>query len=128
VGPDAPYRHALVIRAMIALKAAGELDEALVLADAEVANWPQSPDFYFTVGDLYLEAAVRDPARAGDFLPIAEQAWKRCLEIGERPDLDGAVSGRGSHMAAHNLAVIYEALGQAELANRYRTLTETLRG
>jgi hypothetical protein len=30
-------------------------------------------------------------------------------------------------MAAHNLAVIYEALGQAELAGRYQTLTETLR-
>ena len=126
-GPDVAYRHALVVRAMIAMKAAGELDEALVLADAEVANWPESPDFYFTVGDLYLEAAVRDPARAGDFLPIAEQAWKRCLEIGERPELDGAVAGRGSHMAAHNLAVIYEALGQAELAERYRTLTENLR-
>jgi len=126
-GPDAPYRHALVVRAMIALRAAGDLDDALVLADAEVANWLESPDFYFTVGDLYLEAAVRDPARAGDFLPIAEQAWKRCLEIGERPELDGAVAGRGSHMAAHNLAVIYEALGQADLADRYRTLTETLR-
>jgi len=126
-GLEAPYRHALVVRTMIALKAAGELDEALAMADTEVANWPESPDFYFTVGDLYLEAAVQDPARAGDFLPIAEQAWKRCLEIGERPELDGAVAGRGSHMAAHNLAVIYEALGQAELADRYRTLTDTLR-
>jgi len=124
---DVPYRHALVVRAMIALKAAGELHEALVLADAEVANWPDSPDFYFTVGDLYLEAAAQDPGQAGDFLPIAEQAWKRCLEIGERPELDGAVAGRGGHMAAHNLAVIYETLGQAELAARYRSLTETLR-
>jgi tetratricopeptide (TPR) repeat protein len=112
---------------MIALKAAGELHEALALADAEVAHWSQSPDFYFTVGDLYLEAAAQDPARAGDFLPIAEQAWKRCLEIGERPELDGAVAGRGGHMAAHNLAVIYETLGQADLAARYRALTETLR-
>ncbi|MGH6965378.1 MAG: glycosyltransferase, partial [Phenylobacterium sp.] len=124
---DVPYRHALVVRAMIALKAAGELHEALVLADGEVANWPESPDFYFTVGDLYLEAAAQDPGRAGDFLPIAEQAWKRCLEIGERPDLDGAVAGRGGHMAAHNLAVIYEALGQADLAAHFRALTETLR-
>jgi glycosyltransferase involved in cell wall biosynthesis len=126
-GADVPYRHALVVRAMIALKAAGELHEALVLADAEVANWPDSPDFYFTVGDLYLEAAAQDLGQAGDFLPIAEQAWKRCLEIGERPELDGAVAGRGGHMAAHNLAVIYETLGQPELAARYRTLTETLR-
>ncbi|MDB5424443.1 MAG: family 2 glycosyl transferase, partial [Phenylobacterium sp.] len=121
------YRHALVVRAMIALKAAGELHDALVLADAEVANFPDSPDFYFTVGDLYLEAAAQDPGRAGDFLPVAESAWKRCLEIGERPDLDGAVAGRGGHMAAHNLAVVYETLGLADLATQYRTLTETLR-
>ncbi len=119
-----PYRHALVVRAMIALKAAGELHEALALADAEVANWLDSPDFYFTVGDLYLEAAAQDPGSAGDFLPIAEQAWKRCLEIGERPDLDGAVAGRGGRMAAHNLAVIYETLGQGELAARYRALSD----
>jgi len=124
---NAAYRHALVVRAMIALKAAGELHDAVVLADGEVANWPDSPDFYFTVGDLYLEAAAQDPERAGDFLPIAEAAWKRCLEIGERPDLDGAVAGRGGHMAAHNLSVVYETLGLAELAAQYRTLAETLR-
>ena len=121
------WRHALVVRAMIALKAAGDLRDALVLADGEVANWPNSPDFYFTVGDLYLEAAHQHPERASDLLPIAESAWKRCLEIGERPDLDGAVAGRGGHMAAHNLAVVYETLGLADLAAQYRTLTETLR-
>ncbi len=125
---NAGYRHALVVRAMIALKAAGDLHEALVLADGEVTNWPDSPDFYFTVGDLYLEAAAQDPGRANDFLPIAEQAWKRCLEIGERPDLDGAVAGRGGHMAAHNLAVIYAGLRLTDLAAQYRVLAETLRG
>jgi glycosyltransferase involved in cell wall biosynthesis len=122
----ARYRHALVVRAMIALKSAGELHEALVLADAEVANWPESPDFYFTVGDLYLEAAAQDPARAGDFVRIAESAWKRCLEIGERPDLDGAVAGRGGHMAAHNLAVVYEGLGLSDLATEFSALARTL--
>ena len=126
-GADVPYRHALVVRTMIALKAAGDLRAALVLADAEVACWPESPDFYFTVGDLYLEAASQNPAKADDFLPIAERAWKHCLEIGERPDLDGAVDGRGGALAAHNLAALYGALGQAELAARYHALAETLR-
>jgi len=119
--PDAPYRHSLVVRAVTALKSAGRLDEALTLADAEVARWRDSPDFYFAVGDLYLECAAQAPERAAtDFLPIVESAWKRCLEIGERPDLDGAVAGRGGRMAAHNLAVFYETLGQGELAARYR--------
>jgi glycosyltransferase involved in cell wall biosynthesis len=126
---DAPYRHALVVRGMIALKANDQVAEALALADAEVAHWQASPDFYFTVGDLYLEAASQEPDRAlTEFLPVVELAWKRCLEIGERPDLDGAVAGRGGHMAAHNLAVFYETLGRADQAEQYRTLADRLRG
>jgi tetratricopeptide (TPR) repeat protein len=118
-----PYRHSLVVRAIIALKDADRLQEALALANGEVANWADSPDFYFVVGDLYLECASRAPDKAlTDFLPIVESAWRRCLEIGERPDLDGAVAGRGGHMAAHNLAVFYETLGKTELAARYRAL------
>jgi tetratricopeptide (TPR) repeat protein len=121
--PEVPYRHALVVRAITALKTAGRLDEALALANAEVGAWTDSPDFYFAVGDLYLECASRAPERAlPEFLPVVESAWKRCLEIGERPDLDGAVAGRGGRMAAHNLAVFYETLGRAELAARYRAL------
>jgi glycosyltransferase involved in cell wall biosynthesis len=127
-GPDEPWRHALVVRAMIALKANGQLSDALALADAEVARWQDSPDFYFTVGDLYLEAASQEPDRAlSELLPVVELAWKRCLEIGERPDLDGAVAGRGGYMAAHNLAVFYETLGRADQAAEYRALSERLR-
>jgi len=126
--PDAAWRHALVVRTLIALKADGKIDEALALADAEVANWLESPDFYFTIGDLYLEAASREPDRAlNHFLPVVELAWKRCLEIGERPDLDGAVAGRGGYMAAHNLAAFYETLGKTVQAAEYQALAERLR-
>lgn len=125
---DVPYRHALVVRALTALKTAGRADDALQLAEAEAANWPQSPDFWFALGDLYLECASLEPDRAlSDFLPIVESAWKRCLEIGEQPHLDGTVAGRGSHMAAYNLAVFYETLGQTEPAARYHALANALR-
>ena len=126
---DVTWRHALVVRAMIALKANGQLAGAIALADAEVAHWPASPDVYFVIGDLYLEAASQEPDRALDhFLPVAEAAWKRCLEIGERPDLDGAVAGRGGFMAAHNLAVFYETLGRAAESTDYARLAVDLRG
>jgi glycosyltransferase involved in cell wall biosynthesis len=123
------WRHALVVRGLIALKDDGQLDEALALADAEVANWQTSPDFYFVIGDLYLAAAGREPDRALDhFLPVVESAWKRCLEIGERPDLDGSVAGRGGHMAAHNLAVFYATLGRDREAAEYASLAKNLPG
>jgi len=126
--PDAPYRHPLVVRGLTALKDAGRLDEALALADGEVGRWPESPDFYFAVGDLYLECANHAPERAlADFLPIVEQAWRRCLEIGERPDLDGAVAGRGGHLAAHNLAVFYETLGRKAEAAQHHALAGRLK-
>ena len=123
-----PWRHGLVVRALTALKTAGRLDEALDLAAAEIDRWPGSPDFYFALGDLYLECAHQAPDRAvTDFLPIVESSWKRCLEIGEQPTLDGSVPGRGSHMAAHNLAVFYETLGQADRAAQHYALAERLR-
>lgn len=120
---DAPWRHSLVVRGITALKDAGQLDEARVLAEAERSAWTASPDFHFAVGDLYLDTAMADPARAvADWLPLAEAAWKRCLEIGEQPHLDGAVRGRGSFMAAHNLATLYETFGPPAAAARYRAL------
>jgi hypothetical protein len=58
---------------------------------------------------------------------VVESAWKRCLEIGERPDLDGAVAGRGGHMAAHNLSVFYETLGRRAEAAEYAALAKRMR-
>lgn len=129
LGPaDAPWRHGLVVRALTAFKTAGRLDEALDLAGAEIDRWPGSPDFYFALGDLYLECATQAPERAAtDFLPIVESAWKRCLAIGEHPELDGSVPGRGSHMAAHNLAVFYETLGRNPQAAEHHALAKRLK-
>jgi hypothetical protein len=53
-------------------------------------------------------------------LALARQAWQRCLEIGERPDLPGSVPGRGSWLAAHNLAVVHEVLGDTAQAQDLR--------
>jgi hypothetical protein len=39
---------------------------------------------------------------------MAEAAWQRCLALGEHPEQPGAVAGRGSYLAAHNLAVVLE--------------------
>ena len=75
-------------------------------------HWQHSPDFFFALGDLLLDWATEEPARAGELLPMIESAWLRCLEIGERPDLEGSVTGRGSTLAARNLVVLYEGTGQ----------------
>ena len=120
-GPDAPYRHDLVVRTLYCLKQSGRHAQAMQLAEAEMARWNDSPDFYFVLGDVLLGWATCEPGRAGTLLPLVESCWQRCLKLGERPDL-GGVTGRGSYLAAHNLVVLYENLGMRQQAERYRPL------
>jgi hypothetical protein len=71
-----------------------------------------------------LDASLLDPASALEvWLPAAEAAWKRCLEIGECDRHEGHISGRGSYLAAQNLAVVYSALGQKSLSEQYQHIT-----
>ena len=113
-----PWRADLVSRLLVLLKKLGRHSEAVELVMREDSNCSQFPDFYFAVGDLFLDWAAREAANAETMLPVAEAAWRKCLSIGERPDMMGAVHGRGSKMAAHNLALVLEGTGRvAEAAN-----------
>jgi hypothetical protein len=117
---DSPWRRELAARHLYALKRAGRHAEGLACAEARMADCADSPDFFFALGDLMLDWAAEDPSQGATALPLAEAAWLRCLELGERPDQPGSVQGRGSHLAAHNLAVVYEGLGDAERARALR--------
>jgi glycosyltransferase involved in cell wall biosynthesis len=102
--PGANWRHALVVRQLHCLSKTGQADAALARADAEMAVYPDSPDLFFVLGNLLHERAQTDPAQALDqWLPLAIGSWERCLQIGERPDLEGSMQGCGSHLAQHNL-------------------------
>ena len=106
-GNGANWRHELLVRHLHCLGQAGRAEDALALAETQMEAWADSPDFFFVVGNLALERALSDPAGAIDqWLPLATSAWERCLAIGERPDLEGSVHGRGSHLAQHNLDVV----------------------
>ena len=121
---DAPFRHDLVVRAIFSMKKTGLHAEAIRLADIEMANWENSPDYYFALGDLLLDWATCNPDAADELLPMVEASFRRCLAIGDQPQLEGSVSGRGSHLAAHNLVVLYDSLGEAALADEYRPLAK----
>lgn len=120
--PPPGWAHDLTVRSLHALKRCKRHADAVPRAEAAMAAWPESPDVFFALGDLLLDWAADEPARAGELLPMIEAAWTRCLEIGERPDLEGAVSGRGSTLAAYNLTLLYETLNQPSQAARYRAL------
>lgn len=110
----------LMARRLFALKRLKRHDEAMSLAEQQLQRCAESPDFFFVLGDLLLDCAADQPERADGLVPMIEQAWLRCLELGERPDLPGAVAGRGSHLAAHNLALLLEGTGRAVEAQQWR--------
>lgn len=101
------WRHDLILRTLFALKACGRLESALQLAQTELVHWPDSPDLFFTLGDILLDVAVAEPTRCAQMLPMIERAWRQCILIGENPHLEGAVHGRGSHLAQHNLDLLH---------------------
>ena len=116
----AGWRHDLVLRTLFTLKKLGRFEAAIGLAEAEMPRWSESPDFYFTLGDLLLDWAASEPSRGIELLPMIESSWLRAIEIGERPELQDTVRGRGSFLAAHNLAVLHASLGADAEASRWR--------
>lgn len=102
-----PWRHDLTVRYLHCLARAGRLNEALAVAEGCQQDFLDSPDFFFVVGNIALDCALADPGEAiGHWLPLAVSCWEQCLEVGERPDLEGSVEGRGSHLARHNLEAV----------------------
>lgn len=124
---QAGWRHDLVLRTLYTLKCLRRYEEALNFATEEMAHWPHSPDFYFTLGDMLLAWASDDAAQSQALLPMIEQAWRKAMDIGEQPALQDTVQGRGSFLPAHNLALLHEALGNPAGAQFWRSREAQLR-
>jgi hypothetical protein len=120
VALQTPWRTDLLVRWLATLKHLGQHAEGARLADAEALNHAHSPDFHFAVGDLMLDWTAAAPASAMQLLGQAERSWRRCLQIGEQPEQSGAVQGRGSHLAAFNLALVLEGTGRTSEAKALR--------
>lgn len=126
--PSDAFRHDLIVRAMFTLKKANMHERAIELASNEFALWQHSPDYFFCVADLFLDWAILNPEQAEqDLLPIVESSWLKCLDIGEQPALSGSVAGRGSFLAAQNLAVLYENTGRLNDAQHYKIMAKNLK-
>jgi hypothetical protein len=132
VAGSAPWRLDLVVRWTGSLKRLQRHEEALHLIHATQAEFETSPDFHFAIGDLMLDWTATAPQQANDLLGKAEQAWRRCLSLGERPEQHGSVPGRGGYLAAFNLALVLEGTGReaeaADLRRRFGLSTGRLLG
>jgi glycosyltransferase involved in cell wall biosynthesis len=114
-----PFHHSLVCRAIYCAKAVRNFDFARDLIDAQEFNYRDSADFYFCMGDFYLDYAIHAPASEQErfaFLPLIRASFVRCLQIGENPHLEGAVRGRGSFLAQKNLSLFDSLFSQTNPA------------
>ncbi|MBL8318923.1 MAG: glycosyltransferase family 2 protein [Burkholderiaceae bacterium] len=123
----AVWRHDLVLRSIFVFKQLGRHGDALGLVQREAGRWSESPDFHFAIGDLLLDWAAAEPRQAAALVPMIDASWQRAVAIGERPELPDSVHGRGSYLAAHNLAVLHGGLGRHELAARWREREQAMR-
>ncbi|MBE7417769.1 MAG: glycosyltransferase family 2 protein [Ideonella sp.] len=127
VTPADPWRHDLMLRLLFTLKRLQRFEQAQCFAQAQLDAFADSPDYCFALGDLLLDWAAHAPARGAELLPLIETAWQRAVAIGERPELPDSVVGRGSFLAAHNLAVLYAGLGRTADAALWRGREQTMR-
>lgn len=123
---DVPWRRALVGRTIAVLGAAGRFAELLDVLDAELATWNDSADVPFAAAGALLDMAAAFPDHAAELLPQIESLWLRCLAIGAQDPSGGEIAARGGHLAAGNLAMLYESVGEPQQALRYREMAAVL--
>jgi len=115
-----PWFITLVSSRIYTLKKLGQHDAGLNFGLDQLPKCLASADVSFAIGDLLIDWAATEPAQAAQLVPHAIDAFLNCLDIGEHPEVNRAVAGRGSHLAAHNLGLLYEVSGRDEDARLIR--------
>lgn len=108
----------LYLYTLLDLGTTDKLDEAAQVVKQEEKNLGNWSDFCFVCGLFYMKRVLSDVQRYIHLLPNIESCYKKCLKLGEHPELGGVV-GTGSFKAAYNLGAWYEVSGQIELAVKY---------
>ena|GEM_PF-3231749 len=91
-------------------------DRALELVGEEVVWLESSPDFCFAVAQFLLDYAI--DSQDYSVIENIENSYLKCLELGRRgvPEI---VIGASTFLAAYNLAVFYESVGNETEAQQY---------
>ena len=113
VQPGHSFRTDVVVRTLVCLKNVGLLELAYKFAEDEMPYCQKSPDFFFVLAHIMMSLASIQTHRARDeWLPMARISLLFALKIGEAPEIEGSVSGRGTHLAASVLAALDQTLAQ----------------
>ena len=118
VDKTSSYRNAGIINWIENASKLGNFDEMHQIIEKEEVNLQHSSEFYFVCAAFYREYVLSNVEKNIEFLPLIEQCYQECLNIGENEEQDGAI-GTGTYLAAYNLGAWYEAIKQYDKALRY---------
>lgn len=79
-------------------------------------------DFYFVCGVFFTEIVAYNPQKYMCYFENIELCYLNALQLGESSDSD-SVKGTGSYLAAFNLGVYYELLGNTDKYLHYYSLS-----
>ena len=118
VNTNSSYRNAGIISWIENGTKLGNFDEIQKIIEKEEVNLQKLSEFYFVCAAFYIEYVLSDVKKNIQYLPLVEECYLECLNIGENEEQDGAV-GTGTYLAAYNLGTWYEALKQYDKAMIY---------
>ncbi|WP_367018433.1 glycosyltransferase family 2 protein [Priestia koreensis] len=81
-------------------------------------------DFHFSVGLFYLDYCLKVPSEANlETMQKIENSFLHCLKIHKDPNCMEYLQGSSSYLAAYNLGVYYEVVGDIKKAFHYYNLS-----
>lgn len=112
------YRSSLVVDYLYTIIKNKSFEKGIEIVRNEKERFKDLPDFHFVVGLFYMELIFFDIEPYIHLFSEIEKSFLNCLAIGETDKYD-SVLGVGSFMAAHNLGVFYEVIGDLNKALLY---------
>jgi glycosyltransferase involved in cell wall biosynthesis len=112
---NAYYHASLVVDYLYTIIGTRHFDVGLELIQNEKNRLRNLPDFHFICGLFYMDYIFHDIQNHIHLLPLIEQSFLKCLEVGETDEFD-SVLGTGSFLALYNLGVYYETTGKTAIA------------
>lgn len=96
-------------------------NKGLDMMEREKNRLERFSDFHFVCALFYMELILNSPSLHLNKLPLIENLYKRCIELGDSEIFDGVI-GTGTFLAFYNLGTFYESFGQNDKAKKYYIL------
>lgn len=116
------YYRSCIIEYIYTLIEINNFEKALKIVEEVKIFFEEYADFNFLCGIFYMQLILSDIVKYQNYLPLIENSYLKCLEIGEIPEHQG-VYGCGSFKASYNLGTWYEVSGNLQLAKKYYELS-----